>query len=73
MPKAPIRKIDAKVMEIKVKTMGITTERVTVFDTETTTTTTTSTGITMVTKTIGVGPMLHIKIGKLLLGMVEVV
>lgn len=38
-----------------------------------TTRTTTSTGVTMVTEMIGVGPMFHLKIVKLLLGMVEVV
>ena len=38
-----------------------------------TTTTETSIGVTMVTKMIGVDPMFHLKIEKLLLGMVEVV
>ena len=53
--------------------MRITTERVTMFEMATTITTTTSIGVTMVTETIRVGPMFHLKIGKLLLGMVEVV
>ena len=38
-----------------------------------TTVITTSTGVTMVIEMIGVGPMFHLKIVKLLLGMVEVV
>ena len=53
--------------------MRITIERVTMFEMATTITTTTSIGVTMVTETIRVGPMFHLKIGKLLLGMVEVV
>ena len=73
MPKAPISRICAKVMEIKVKTMGITTKMVTMHEMTTTTTTTTSTGVTMVIEMIRVGPMFHLKIEKLLLGMVEVV
>jgi len=32
----------------------------------------TTTGVTMLSQTIGVGPMFHLKIGKLLLGMVDV-
>ena len=71
-PKAPIRRIGTEVKEIKVGTMGITTERVTMFEMETTTATT-STGVTIVTETIEVGPMFHLKIGKFLLGTVEVV
>ena len=43
------------------------------FDMETTTATTTSSGVTLVKETIRVGPIFHLKIGKLLLGMVEVV
>ena len=53
--------------------MGITIERVITFKMETTTATTTSTGVTMTIEMIGMGPMLHLKIEKLLLGMVEVV
>ena len=48
-PNAPIRKIGAKVNEIKVKTMGITIERDIMFQMETTTATKTSTGVTMIT------------------------
>ena len=70
MPKAPI---SAKVKEIKVGTMGIIIERVTMFEIATTTAKTTSIGVTMVTKTIIVGLIFHLKIGKFLLGMVEVV
>ena len=73
VPKALIRKISAKVKEIKAETMGITTERVTMFEMATTTATTTSKGVTMVTEMIGVVHMFHLKIGKLYLGMVEVV
>ena len=73
MPMAPIRKIGAKVKEIKVRTMGITTERDIMFEMETTTVTTTSTGVTMITETIKVGPMFHLKIGMFLLGIIEVV
>ena len=72
-PKVPIRIIGTKVKGIKVGTMRIKTKRVTMFDMETTTAKTTSTGVTMVTETIGVGPMFHLKIGKLLIWMVEVV
>ena len=61
------------VKEIKVETMVITTERVIMSEMGITTVTTTSTGVTMVTEMIGVGPMFHLKIVKLLLGMVEVV
>ena len=43
------------------------------FEMETTTSTTTSTGVTMVTKMIKVRPMFLLKIGKVLLRMVEVV
>ena len=72
-PKAPTRRIKAKVKEIEVVTMGITIERVTMLEMETTTATTTSTRVTMVTQMIGVGLMFHLKIVKFLLGMVEVV
>ena len=73
MPKASIRIIGAKVKEIKVGTMVITTERVIMFEMEITTATITSTGVSMVTVMIGVGPMFHLEIVKLLVGMVEVV
>ena len=72
-PKAPIKKIGANVEEIKVETMKITTERVSMFEMETRIMTTTSTGVTMVTDSIRVDPMFHLKIGKLILRMVEVV
>ena len=73
MPKAQIRKIGAKIKEIKVKTMGITTYKSIMFEGETTTTKITSTGVTMVVETIKVGPMFHLKIKNLLIGMVEIV
>ena len=73
MPKAQIRRIGAKVKEIKVGTMVITTERVIMSDIGITTATTTSTGVTMVTEMIGMGAMSLLKIMKLLLGMVEIV
>ena len=72
-PKDPIRRISAKVKEIKVGTMGITTERVIMFEMETATAIITSTTVTMVIKTIGVDPMFHLKIEKFLLEMVEIV
>ena len=72
-PKVPIKRIGAKVKEIKVKTMVITTKRVIMSEMGITTATTTSIGVTKVTDMIGVGPMFHLKIGKLLLGMVEAV
>ena len=53
--------------------METTIERVIILEMESTTATTTSTGVTMVTETIGMGPMFNFKIGKLYLGMVEVV
>ena len=68
--KAPI---SAKVKEIKFGTIGITTKKFTMFEIETTTATTTLIRVTMVIETIKVCPMFHLKIGKLLLGMVEVV
>ena len=70
MPKALIRRIGAKVNEIKVGTMGITTERVIIFEMETATAIT-STVVNMVTETIRVGPKFQLKIWKLLLGMGE--
>ena len=72
-PKAPIRRIGAKVMEIKVGTIGITTERVIMFEMETTNVTITLIKVTIITETIGVGPMFRLKIKKLLQGMEEVV
>ena len=71
-PKAPIRGIGSTFKEIKVGTMGFTTDRASMFDMETTIATTTSTKVTMVIKMIKVVPMFHLKIEKLLLGMVEV-
>ena len=53
--------------------MVITIERDIMFEMGTKTTTTTSIGITIVKEMIEVGPMFRLKIGKLLLGMVEVV
>ena len=53
--------------------MGITTERVTMFKMATTTSTRTSIGVTMAIETTRVGPMFHLKIGKFLLGLEEVV
>ena len=53
--------------------MGITTEGDNMFEMKTTTAIKNSTGVTMVTEMIEVGPMFHLKIGKFLLGMVEVV
>ena len=72
-PITPIKRINIKVKQIKVGTMGITIESASIFEMETTTETITSTGVTMVTKMIEVGPMFILKIGKLLLEMVEVV
>ena len=71
--KAPIRRIGAKVKEINVRTMGITIERVIMLDIETTIVKKTSTGVAMVTEMIEMGPIFHLKIEKLILGMVEVV
>ena len=47
--------------------------RLIMFEKEITTVTTTSKGVTMVIEMIGMGPMFHLKIVKLLLKMVEVV
>ena len=68
-----IRIICVKVKEIKVGTMVTTLEMSSMFEMKTTIVTTTSTEVTMVTKMIEVDPMFHLKIVKLLLGMVEVV
>ena len=73
IPEAPIRRTGTEFKEIKVGNMVTTIERVNMFKKETTTATTTSTGVTIVTNMIGVGPMFHLKIEKLILGMVEVV
>ena len=73
MPKAQIKRIGAKVKETKVGTMVTIIVRVIMSEMEITTATTTSIGVTMVTKMIGMGPMLLLKIVRLLLGMVEVV
>ena len=72
-PKAQIRIIGAKVKGIKVGTMVTTTVRVIMSKVGITTAITTSIRVTMVTQNIVVGPMFHLKIAKLLLGMVEVV
>ena len=73
MPNATIRTIGVKVKEIKVKTMEFTTERSNMFEIETISATTPSIGVTMVTEMVKEGPMLDLKIGKLLLWMVEVI
>ena len=73
MPNYEIRRIGTKVKEIKVQTMGITTKKVVMFEMENTTVTTTFSGVIMEKEMIGLGPMLHLKIRKFLLGMVEVV
>ena len=56
MPKALIRRIDAKVKGTKVGTMVTTTVRVIMSDMETTTTRTTLTGVTMLIKNDRNGP-----------------
>ena len=71
-PNALIRRIDINVKEIKVGTMVNTIERDTMFDMEIKTVITTSIRVTIVIEIIEVGPMFHLKIGKLLLKMVEV-
>ena len=73
VPKALIRRIDAKVKGTKVETMVTKTVRVIMSEMETTTATTTSTGVTTVTEMIGMGPMFLLKIVKLLIRMVEIV
>ena len=72
-PKAQIRKIDSKVQKTKVGTMVIINARFIMSGMGITTTKTTSTGVTMLTEMKGVGPMFHLKIVKLLIGIVEVV
>ena len=72
-PEAQIKRIAAKVRETKVGTMIIIITRVIMSEIGIRTTTTTSTGVTMVTKMVGLDPMFHLKIMKLLLGMLEVV
>ena len=72
-PKAPIRRVVVKVTKIMVETMVITIEMAGMFEMETKTTTTASTGVTVVIEMIRVVPIFHLKIGKLFLGMVEVV
>ena len=62
MPKAQIRRLGAKVKEIKVGTMVTIIVRVIMSEMEITTATTTSIGVTMVTKMIGMGPMFLLKI-----------
>ena len=73
MPKAQIKIISAMVKGTKVGSMVTITVRVIMSEMETTTVTTTSTGVTTVTEMIGMCPMSLPKIGKLLLGMVEIV
>ena len=72
-PKAQIRKIGAKVKETKVGCMVTITVRVIMSEMETTTVTTTLTGVNMLIELTGIGPMSLLKIGKLLLGIVEIV
>ena len=71
VPKALLRRIGAKVKETKVGSMVTITVRVIMFENEITTATTTSIGVTMVTKIVGKGPKILLKIVKLLLGMVS--
>lgn len=66
-------KIGAKVKETKVGAMTITIKRVNVSEIRTTTTKTTSIGTTMLTEMKRVIHMVHLKIGKLHLRMVEVI
>ena len=68
-----IRRSGTKIMEIKVETMEITRDRDIMLEMETTTVTTTSTEVTTVEEMIELVPMFYLKIGKYLLGMVEVV
>ena len=73
MPKAQIRRIGAKVKEIKVGPMETITVRFIMSEMETTTATTTLIGLTMLIETTGMGPMSLLETVKLLLGMVEIV
>ena len=73
VPRALIRRIDAKVKGTKVETMVTTTVRVIMSKMETTTATITLIGVTTVIEIIGMGPMFLLKIVKLLLGRVDVV
>ena len=73
MPKAQIRRIDAKVKETRVGTMVTITLRVIMSEMVITTATTTSTRVTMETEMIVMGPIFLLKNVKLLLRMVEVV
>ena len=73
MLKAPNTRIGAKVNQIKVETMGNKIERDIIFEMETKNATTTLIEVIMVIETIEVGPMIHLKIGMLLLGVVEMV
>ena len=73
VPKAQIRRIDAKVKETKVGSMVTITVGVIMSKMETTTATTTLTGVTMLIEMIGMGPMSLLEIVKLLQGMVEIV
>ena len=57
MPKAQIRRIGAKVKEIKVGSMVTITMTVIMSDMKITTATTTSTGVTIVIEMAGMGPM----------------
>ena len=72
-PKAPIRKISAKVKETKVRIMVTTTKRVNMFEMGTTTAKSTLTIITIVPGMIRVVPIFPHKIGKFLLGTLEVI
>ena len=73
VPKAQIRKIDAKVKEPKVGSMVNITMRVIMSEMETKTVTKTSIGVTMRIEMIRMVPMFLIKIEKVLLGFMEVV
>ena len=70
-PKAPIRRIGAKIKEIKVKNMVITIERVIMSEMGIYNRDNNFNRGNYGTKMIGVGPIFHLKIGKLLLRMVE--
>ena len=71
--KDPVSRIGTKVKETKVESMVIINARIIMSEIGIITTITTSTGVIMVTEMIEVDPMFHLKIVKLLLGMVEVV